>query len=360
MIRYQGGKNHTGRPIAEAMLAHCRRQLDKGGGGAGAGNQSLRDKSYFEPFVGAGGVLKHMVPYFSGGNQQRVMANDINPDMMELWTAVVNRDWTPPTRPISRAEWEQLRDSPTKSPLKTFAGLALGWGGAYFQGYVKNAAGRDWVGEAARSVERYKRLLRENGCVPKLYCQSYDTFDVRNCVVYCDPPYASTRSYNGVQQFDSAHFWGVMREWSRPERGNIVFVSEETAPEDFVCIWESDAKRSFGLMRKQEHSDGKDYKKSVERLFVIRSGAASGPHLPPPKSASIPIPASATAVASVASAKRRRNPSRQAKKEMTPASVADSTSFSTSGEDDDNDAASLSSWEPSSSLTSSSGASSSF
>ena len=53
-------------------------------------------------------------------------------------------------------------------------------------------------------------------------------------IVYCDPPYANTNRYglNG-SRFDNEAFW----EWARHCR-QPVFISEYEAPKDFVCIAE--------------------------------------------------------------------------------------------------------------------------
>ena len=54
-------------------------------------------------------------------------------------------------------------------------------------------------------------------------------------MIYCDPPYADTTGYSGVDAFDSSKFWDVMREWSKT---NTVYVSEFNAPADFEAVWE--------------------------------------------------------------------------------------------------------------------------
>lgn len=49
-----------------------------------------------------------------------------------------------------------------------------------------------------------------------------------------------------------------MREWSK---NNIVIVSEQTAPDDFKCIWEQNVNRTI---------NAKNKKKATEKLFVVR------------------------------------------------------------------------------------------
>ena len=49
-----------------------------------------------------------------------------------------------------------------------------------------------------------------------------------------DPPYENTKQYKSVEIFDHADFWRVARLWSRD---NIVLISEQEAPDDFVPVW---------------------------------------------------------------------------------------------------------------------------
>lgn len=78
---------------------------------------------------------------------------------------------------------------------------------------------------------------------------------LNNCVIYCDPPYANTKQYNNAKTFDYELFWNTMREWSK---SNIVLISEENAPSDFKCIWESEISRSI---------KPNDKTKATEKLF---------------------------------------------------------------------------------------------
>ena len=55
-----------------------------------------------------------------------------------------------------------------------------------------------------------------------------------NSIVYCDPPYANTNRYGlNGGRFDNNAFW----EWARHCR-QPVFISEYEAPKDFICIAE--------------------------------------------------------------------------------------------------------------------------
>ena len=90
---------------------------------------------------------------------------------------------------------------------------------------------------------------------------NYDYKDfplLENAVVYCDVPYENTAQYDAY--FRHSEFW----EWAREQAKNhLLFVSEYTAPDDFVPIWE---KKKLCSMSATNNS-----KKTVEKLFVHKS-----------------------------------------------------------------------------------------
>lgn len=75
-------------------------------------------------------------------------------------------------------------------------------------------------------------------------------------LIYCDPPHLSGIGYGG-KKFDTAAFW----EWCRRQTtaGHIVVVSEYTAPDDFVCVWEKET--TTHLNNRAKHG-------RVEKLFI--------------------------------------------------------------------------------------------
>lgn len=74
-----------------------------------------------------------------------------------------------------------------------------------------------------------------------------------NSTVYCDPPYEGTENYGN--KFDHAAFW----EWART-REFPVFISERSAPDDFVVVLEYTKQAKFN----------KDSGWRKEGLFVHR------------------------------------------------------------------------------------------
>ena len=64
--------------------------------------------------------------------------------------------------------------------------------------------------------------------------KDYRAWNPTGCVIYMDPPYENTKQYKSVEIFDHADFWRVARLWSHD---NIVLISEQEAPDDFVPVW---------------------------------------------------------------------------------------------------------------------------
>lgn len=131
--------------------------------------------------------------------------------------------------------------------------------GGFPRGYAKKSATRDYYNEAYRNAEKQAPLLRGI----EFYTQNYwDLEPCENAVIYLDPPYQGTKQYGYANQptMDYEFFWNWVRELSKT---NYVFVSEQTAPDDFASIWTQKVKRTAG----------KDNNfKAVEHLYIYKEG----------------------------------------------------------------------------------------
>ena len=94
-------------------------------------------------------------------------------------------------------------------------------------------------------------------------CINYETekekeikVNLKNFVIYVDPPYQNTKQYANATSFNYEEFWQTIRDWSK---NNIVLISEQNAPEDFKCIWEQEVSRSI---------KANDKSRSTEKLFI--------------------------------------------------------------------------------------------
>ena len=127
-------------------------------------------------------------------------------------------------------------------------------------GYAKNTEKRNYYKESYKNLEEQAPKLK--GITFK--AQNYWELDknIKNTVIYLDPPYQNTKSYGYASQgkMDYIHFWNWVREISK---NNFVFISEQTAPDDFEILWEKQVKRTTNKTN--------DFK-ATEKLFRMKGG----------------------------------------------------------------------------------------
>ena len=129
--------------------------------------------------------------------------------------------------------------------------------GGFPRGYAKNTDGRNFFKEAYRNMEAQAPQLK--GII--FECQNYDELIVpKGAVIYLDPPYSGTKPYGYKCQgrIDYVHFWNWVREISKD---NYVFISEQSAPEDFESVWTLEVKRT---------TNKENNFKATEHLFKLK------------------------------------------------------------------------------------------
>lgn len=178
--------------------------------------------------------------------------------MIDLLNGVKN-GWIPPDF-VSEEEYKYIKNHKDKNPILTgFIGFGCSFGGKWFAGYAKNQTNRNYALEAKNSLLADMATLIE----AEFTCQDYRDVELpEGCVVYCDPPYENTTGYNH-QKFDSESFWEYAREISKT---HLVYISEQSAPADFISIWEKPVTRTLDVNKQ-------NYFKAVEKLFVHSSNA---------------------------------------------------------------------------------------
>lgn len=134
-----------------------------------------------------------------------------------------------------------------------------GFSGGYAQaGYEKTKKGqryRDYYQESKSNILKQVPFIKNI----KLHCCDYREVVAQGHLIYCDPPYKSTKQYENSKDFDHEMFWETMRDWSKD---NIVVISEMQAPDDFVCIWKQEVLRSI---------KSTDKSTAIEKLFIHKS-----------------------------------------------------------------------------------------
>jgi len=238
-MKYLGGKHGIGKEIASFITS-------KYGPGPSTAN------GYLEPFCGSLGVFKHM----TDKNYKKYIASDIQPDLIEMWQKIQNGTLKLP-KDIDETKWKSLKNSKSPNALKAVAGFGLSFGGDFFIGYAQkyvSTSGRNFYGEFKRSITKIKPTITKP--IVKFCNKSYKVLKPVNMLIYCDPPYKDVVGYTGAGTFNHEEFWNIMRLWSK---NNIVFISEEKAPNDFKCVWSNRKRRTL-------NKQVRDYR--TEKLFM--------------------------------------------------------------------------------------------
>ena len=212
-MKYLGGKHNIGLQISAFLQEHYTDDLD----------------GYLEPFCGSLGVFKHM----TNANLKPATANDIQPDIIQLWRELQDNTLLVPSS-FSQTEYNESKLLTSPSSLKAIAGFGLSFGGKWFGGYAQKSAGnsgRNYLNEFRNSIEPVKKAIQRDNVF--FESKSYLDFEPVNMLIYCDPPYKLTQCYS-TGKFDSDLFWNTMRKWSEQ---NVVFISEQSAPDDFKIVW---------------------------------------------------------------------------------------------------------------------------
>lgn len=239
-MKYLGGKHTIGKEISEFMTKHVNPESVNG---------------YLEPFCGSLGVFKFMTDY----NFKKLIASDFQPDIIQMWKEAQNNTLELPDS-IDEQYYNKLKKVKSPNALKAVAGFGLSFGGVFFQSYSQKysgTSGRNFYNEFKNSLNKIiPKIQRDN---ITFHNKSYHLWTPDNMLVYCDPPYQNTAGYS-TGSFDHDKFWNTIRKWSKK---NYVFVSEETAPKDFICVWE---KKKFRTI------SSKNRKYKSEKIFVHSEG----------------------------------------------------------------------------------------
>jgi len=201
-----GSKNRIAKHILPIMLA-----------------ERKQGQWWVEPFVGGANMIDKVE-----GNR---MGNDSNEFLIALLIAM--RDGYIPPTDISKELYYAIKSRPADYPkeLVGFVGFLCSFGGKWFGGYAFNKKGNNYAERGSRCIVKQAKNL--DGVVFKF--GSYLELEIpENSLIYCDPPYADTCKYK--DDFNHDIFWNWCR--TQAKRGHTIFISEYSAPNDFVCVKE--------------------------------------------------------------------------------------------------------------------------
>lgn len=213
--------------------------------------------SWVEPFVGGANMIDK-VP-----KTNRRYGNDINPFLVSLFQCVQrgyvpSHDFTEKDYEIAKSDAKKGSNYDAYTMAKIgFLGIGCSYSGKWFGGWARGNANngnpRNYCLESKKNLlaQDIEGVVFTSGDYQKMYIPPLS-------IIYCDPPYAGTTKYK--DNFDHKAFW----EWcdKKSDEGHLVFVSEYSAPEGWVCVWEKTVNNS---LTKETGS-----KKGIEKLFRKR------------------------------------------------------------------------------------------
>jgi DNA adenine methylase len=186
----------------------------------------------------------------------KVICNDKHEYLIELFKGVQNGYELPEL--ITEEQYKYIREHKDENKILTgFVGFGCSFGGKWFGGYARNKTNTNYA------LQSKKSLLKDmdNLMTAQFTCQDYrDVIIPNNSIVYADPPYNNTTGY-GKDKFNSDEFWEYMRVISK---NNKVFISEQTAPNDFECVWEKEFTRTLDVNKDNQF-------KVTEKLFTYKN-----------------------------------------------------------------------------------------
>lgn len=231
-MRYQGGKSRIAQQIAEIITTERERE----------------QLTFISLFCGTCSIESKIKGF------NNIICNDRHEYLIELFKGVQNGYELPEL--ITEEQYKYIREHKDKDKILTgFVGFGCSFGGKWFGGYARNKTNTNYA------LQSKKSLLKDmsNLMTAQFTCQDYrDVIIPNNSIVYADPPYNNTTGY-GKDKFNSDEFWEYMRVINK---NNKVFISEQTAPNDFKCVWEKEFTRTLDVNKDNQF-------KVSEKLFTL-------------------------------------------------------------------------------------------
>lgn len=224
--------------------------------------EKLDENSRFIDLFGGGMNVVSEIPI------QNKVAVDYNKCVIALWKEIQNNGMKNIPLDITEDDYNEIKfcylngTGTYDEYITAYAGTCCSFGGAWFNGYARYNPKKkeDHIAEARRGLEKQVETFKYLKDTIFIY-DSYENIELRkDDIVYCDPPYQSTKKYE--TDFDNTAFWN----WARyvAKKVKALYISEYDAPFDFKCIWQMEKKDALG--RKQ----GKKQNTKIEKLFVYK------------------------------------------------------------------------------------------
>lgn len=184
---------------------------------------------------------------------------DINKELIEFYKALVNGWEMPEPNSFDNNHYNEVKKSFKEKDGKY---------PDYYYGYmmtVPSYNGRIWGSFAKDGARLYQKAhyLSVKEQLPLIKdcifgCLDYKDITANNSVIYCDPPYKSSKKDYYNRDFNYDKFY----EWCRKmSKNNKIYISECSMPEDFIICWEKEYKRTLANQSKSI--------KTIEKLYTL-------------------------------------------------------------------------------------------
>ena len=205
---------------------------------------------WVEPFVGGANMIDKVPSSF-----ERI-GYDLNDHAIHALIDIRDNVESLPDS-VSETHYKELKNLPASS-MSSWIRFACSFGGKFNNGYAREKGSDEttFCGYGKRNAQKQSPKIQN----VKFICDSYENLSFENCLIYCDPPYQGTTGYK-TGAFDHDKFFDWCRK--QKENGNIVFVSEYNAPDDFIEVWKGEIKTNFASNRKKATHN------AVEKLFML-------------------------------------------------------------------------------------------
>lgn len=206
--------------------------------------------NYLEPFVGGANIIDKILC-------KNKFGYDIHAGLIDIYNAIKN-GWVPPLT-INEQEYNEARENNISEPLKSYIGFQGSYASKYWGGFARSFKS-DKLTFRDSYNERTRNFIKQ---IPNLFniifeCKNFLDIQVKNHLIYCDPPYKNTTKYTTLK-FSHDLFW----EWaSEISKNNIVLISEFVAPDNFISIWQKERNCSL------DKNTGSI--KKIEKLFILK------------------------------------------------------------------------------------------
>lgn len=228
-MQYLGGKSRIAKQISEIL-------------------NNNKEETFISLFCG-GCSIESLI------DSKNKILNDFHPYVIACFKAVQEGRVFPDI--VDEDEYKRVKSNIDEDPaLSGFIGFGCSFGGKWWGGYARQTKGLNYALTAKRSINKKMLGLKYATFLNRDY-RSVEIPD--GSLIYCDPPYKGTTDYSNSKAFCHDEFWNYIRELSK---NNKVFVSEISAPDDFVSVWQKNFTRNL---------DARVVFNSVEKLFVHKS-----------------------------------------------------------------------------------------